>query len=104
MHPLIDRSHANKADDLFPTLDTPEAIAADEYYANLLKEFGPDGDHLPARPSDAGAQARAHQLHRRRPIALGATGRSGDQQDSSDSFARSLPLWAGNPGPSTQEA
>ncbi|MEJ8845612.1 ABC transporter substrate-binding protein [Variovorax rhizosphaerae] len=30
-------------DDLFPTLDTPEAIAAGEYYANLLKEFGPDG-------------------------------------------------------------
>lgn len=30
-------------DDLFPTLDTPEAIAAAEYYANLLKEFGPDG-------------------------------------------------------------
>ena len=30
-------------DDLFPTLDTPEAIAAGEYYANLLREFGPDG-------------------------------------------------------------
>ena len=30
-------------DDLFPTLDTPEAIAAGEYYASLLKEFGPDG-------------------------------------------------------------
>lgn len=30
-------------DDLFPTLDTPEAVAAAEYYANLLKEFGPDG-------------------------------------------------------------
>src|SRR4051794_28541840 len=30
-------------DDLFPTLDTPEAIAAGEYYANLLRELGPDG-------------------------------------------------------------
>jgi multiple sugar transport system substrate-binding protein len=30
-------------DDLFPTLDTPEAIAAGEYYANLLRAFGPDG-------------------------------------------------------------
>jgi multiple sugar transport system substrate-binding protein len=30
-------------DDLFPTLDTPEVIAAAEYYANLLREFGPDG-------------------------------------------------------------
>ncbi|MFT4266040.1 MAG: extracellular solute-binding protein [Xenophilus sp.] len=30
-------------DDLFPTLDTPEAVAAADYYANLLKEFGPDG-------------------------------------------------------------
>ena len=30
-------------DDLYPTLDTPEAIAAGEYYASLLKEFGPDG-------------------------------------------------------------
>jgi multiple sugar transport system substrate-binding protein len=30
-------------DDLFPTLDTPEAIAAAEYYANLISEFGPDG-------------------------------------------------------------
>jgi len=30
-------------DDLFPTLDTPEAIAAGEYYANLIREFGPDG-------------------------------------------------------------
>jgi multiple sugar transport system substrate-binding protein len=30
-------------DDLFPTLDTPEVIAAAEYYASLLREFGPDG-------------------------------------------------------------
>jgi multiple sugar transport system substrate-binding protein len=30
-------------DDIFPTLDTPEAIAAGEFYGNLLKEFGPDG-------------------------------------------------------------
>lgn len=30
-------------DDLFPTLDTPEAIAAADYYANLIREFGPDG-------------------------------------------------------------
>lgn len=30
-------------DDLYPTLDTPEAIAAAEYYASLVREFGPDG-------------------------------------------------------------
>lgn len=30
-------------DDLFPTLDTPEAIAAADFYGNLLREFGPDG-------------------------------------------------------------
>ncbi len=30
-------------DDLYPTLDTPEAIAAADYYANLIREFGPDG-------------------------------------------------------------
>ncbi|GKS74985.1 extracellular solute-binding protein [Acidovorax sp. SUPP950] len=30
-------------DDLYPTLDTPEAIAAAGYYASLLREFGPDG-------------------------------------------------------------
>jgi len=30
-------------DDIFPTLDTPEAIAAGEYYARLIREFGPDG-------------------------------------------------------------
>lgn len=29
--------------DLFPTLATPEAVAATEYYANLIREFGPDG-------------------------------------------------------------
>lgn len=30
-------------DDLMPTLDTPEAIEAAEYYARLLSEYGPDG-------------------------------------------------------------
>jgi multiple sugar transport system substrate-binding protein len=30
-------------DNLMPSLDTPEAIAAAEYYSRLLKEFGPDG-------------------------------------------------------------
>ena len=30
-------------DDLLPTLDTPEAIAAAEYYATLVRDFGPDG-------------------------------------------------------------
>lgn len=30
-------------DDLFPTLDTPEAIAAADYYARLVRDFGPDG-------------------------------------------------------------
>lgn len=30
-------------DDLFPTLDTPEAIAAAEFYARQLNAYGPDG-------------------------------------------------------------
>ncbi|GAB2726598.1 ABC transporter substrate-binding protein [Comamonas sediminis] len=30
-------------DDLFPTLDSPEAIAAADYFARLLREYGPDG-------------------------------------------------------------
>ena len=30
-------------DDIMPTLDTPEAVAAAEFYARLLREFGPDG-------------------------------------------------------------
>lgn len=30
-------------DDLYPTLDSPEAIAAADYFARLLREFGPDG-------------------------------------------------------------
>jgi multiple sugar transport system substrate-binding protein len=34
---------AEPPDNLMPTLDTPEAIAAAEYYARLLKEFSPDG-------------------------------------------------------------
>ena len=29
--------------DLFPTLDTPEAIAAADYFSRLLREYGPDG-------------------------------------------------------------
>lgn len=33
----------NAPDNLFPTLDTPEAIAAADYFARLLREFGPDG-------------------------------------------------------------
>jgi len=30
-------------DDLMPTLTTPEAVAAVEYYAGLIREFGPNG-------------------------------------------------------------
>jgi multiple sugar transport system substrate-binding protein len=30
-------------DDLFPTLDTPEAVAAAEFYGRLLRDYGPDG-------------------------------------------------------------
>ncbi|WP_255666864.1 ABC transporter substrate-binding protein [Buttiauxella sp. W03-F01] len=33
----------NPPDDLFPTLDTPEAIAAADYFARLIREFGPNG-------------------------------------------------------------
>lgn len=33
----------NPPDDLMPVLDTPEAIAAAEYYARILREFGPNG-------------------------------------------------------------
>ncbi|MFG5779305.1 ABC transporter substrate-binding protein [Comamonas sp. J-3] len=29
--------------DLYPALDTPQAIAAADYFARLLREFGPDG-------------------------------------------------------------
>lgn len=29
--------------DLMPTLDSPEAVEAAEYYANMLKTYGPDG-------------------------------------------------------------
>lgn len=30
-------------DDLYPTLDTPEAIGAADFFARLIREFGPDG-------------------------------------------------------------
>lgn len=30
-------------DDLFPTLDTPEAVQAADYFARLIREFGPNG-------------------------------------------------------------
>lgn len=33
----------NAPHDLYPTLDTPEAIAAADYFGRLLREFGPDG-------------------------------------------------------------
>ena len=57
-------------DDLFPTLDTPEAIAAGEYYANLLREFGPDGaiTYQPDQVTQA-LKLGPRQLHRRGPAA-----------------------------------
>lgn len=30
-------------DDLFPVLDSPEAVAAADYFASLIREFGPNG-------------------------------------------------------------
>jgi multiple sugar transport system substrate-binding protein len=33
----------NPPDDLTPVLDTPEAVAAAEYFARIVKEFGPNG-------------------------------------------------------------
>ena len=33
----------NPPDDLMPVLDTPEAIAAADFFANLLRNYGPDG-------------------------------------------------------------
>ncbi|WP_435953809.1 ABC transporter substrate-binding protein [Dryocola sp. BD626] len=33
----------NAPDDLFPTLDTPEAVAAADYFARLVRDFGPNG-------------------------------------------------------------
>jgi multiple sugar transport system substrate-binding protein len=33
----------NPPEDLMPVLDTPEAIAAADYYGNLLRIYGPDG-------------------------------------------------------------
>ena len=57
-------------DDLFPTLDTPEAVAAAEYYAQLIREFGPDGaiTYQPDQVTQALKQGRvnfadAGQLH-----------------------------------------
>ena len=37
----------NPPDDLMPTLDTPGAVAAAEYFAQAVNDFGPDGAHLP---------------------------------------------------------
>ncbi|MDM0045860.1 extracellular solute-binding protein [Variovorax dokdonensis] len=57
-------------DDLFPTLDTPETVAAADFYANLLREFGPDGaiTYQPDQVTQALKQGRvnfadAGQLH-----------------------------------------
>lgn len=49
-------------DDLFPTLDTPEAIAAADYYARLLREFGPDGavSYTPDQTASAFRQGRVN--------------------------------------------
>lgn len=33
----------NAPDDLFPTLDTPEAVAAADYFARLVRDYGPNG-------------------------------------------------------------
>jgi multiple sugar transport system substrate-binding protein len=33
----------NPPDDLMPTLDSPEAIEAADWYANILRNYGPDG-------------------------------------------------------------
>lgn len=33
----------NAPDDLFPTLDSPEAVAAADYFARLVRDFGPNG-------------------------------------------------------------
>lgn len=33
----------NAPDDLMPVLDSPESIAAAEYFANLMKSYGPEG-------------------------------------------------------------
>ncbi|XQU71948.1 hypothetical protein OJJOAM_004737 [Cupriavidus sp. H18C1] len=55
-------------DDLYPTLDTPEAIAAADYFARLLREFGPDGAVSEyAGPGGAGAQGRPQQFQHAGP-------------------------------------
>lgn len=33
----------NAPEDLYPTLDSPEAIAAADYFARLVRDYGPDG-------------------------------------------------------------
>lgn len=33
----------NAPDDVYPTLDSPEAIAAADYFARLIRDYGPDG-------------------------------------------------------------
>lgn len=57
-------------DDLMPTLTTPEAVAAVEYYSGLIREFGPNGalSYTPDQVTQALKQGRVNfsdhgQLH-----------------------------------------
>ena len=65
--------------DFTPTLDTPEAIAATQLYADLDVKYGPPGRRQLVEPGDvSGRQGRRHRhVHRRYP-ARPARGRSDD--------------------------
>jgi multiple sugar transport system substrate-binding protein len=92
-------------DDLFPTLDTPEAIAAGEYYANLLREFGPDGavTYQPDQVTQALKLGRVNFTDAG-PAAPGAARRSGHQQDHQDREVRPGPKGPAGPLPRHRRA
>ena len=85
----------NPPDDLMPALDTPEAIAAADIFARLLRDFGPDG--ALSYTSDqvvAGAEAGRVNYSHQRPDLPGADRRSGDSK-----IARTVQLRPGARGP-----
>lgn len=52
----------NPPEDLMPTLDTPEAVAAAEFYSRMLRDYGPDGvlSYTPDQLAAALKQGRAN--------------------------------------------
>ena len=67
-------------DDLMPALDTPEAIAAADFFSHLLRDYGPDGVlSYTLRSSHRDAQAGTRQLFHRRTHLPDAGGRCRQQ-------------------------